>query len=268
MNFKNFLVLLLTGILSLSVVACSSSNENKVQDKTLKVQDKTFIEDVKKSFEERSSYIDDVESGKIVLGINEYSKEAVQKEKNILDKYENSEFNNPELGKLAKDYISGLNKQTEALKYFSSDYNKYDKLWSEGNDIRSTTLTTLVNKFGLELNDKHFEQLKNSVQDVKEKNHIKSQVDDMLKNIKFEKVKEEYGWKDYEAIVENTSGVDFNKFYLDVSLLNSDGIEIEKVTATAKFDDVWEKGQKAKLVFSTETDFSKMEWKSDYSIKK
>ncbi|CEP81031.1 hypothetical protein QJR30_11070 [Paraclostridium sordellii] len=46
-------------------------------------------------------------------------------------KYKDEEFEHPELGKLAKDYIDGLNKQEEALKYYISDIVKCDKLWTK-----------------------------------------------------------------------------------------------------------------------------------------
>lgn len=254
------IILLLTALtLSLSMVACSSSGDND------KGEDKAFIKDAKKSFNARSSYIDDVESGKITLNENEYFKEAVNKEKEILIKYKDAEFDNPELGKLAKDYIEGLNKQEEALKYYTSDIVKYDKLWTEGYNMRSTALTTLVDKFGLELDEKAFEELKNNAQVVKENNEIKSKVDEMLKSIKFEKVKEEYDWKDYEAVVENTTGVDFESFFLDIKLVDSDGVIVESIPVSP--NGAWNKDQKVKLTFSTDKDFEKIEWTPEYYIK-
>ncbi|MBS6025822.1 MAG: FxLYD domain-containing protein [Paeniclostridium sordellii] len=256
---KKIIVLLSSFIVTLSLVACSSNNKDG------KGQDKTFIKDVKKSFNARASYVDDVESGKITLNENEYLKEAVNKEKEILSKYKDTEFDNPELGKLAKDYIDGLNKQEEALKYYTSNITKYDKLWSEGYNTRSIVLTTLVDKFGLELDKKSFEELKNNAQVVKEQNDVKSKVDEMLKNIKFEKVKQEYDWKDYEAVVQNTSGVDFESFFLDVKLLDADGVVVESIPVSPNGS--WSKDQKVKLTFSTDKSFEKIEWTADYYIK-
>lgn len=256
---KKIILLLSAIILSLSMVACSSTEGNN------KGKDKAFIKDVKKSFNARFSYLKDVESGKVTLNENEYLKEAVLKEKDILEKYKDVEFDNPELGKLAKDYINGLNKQEESLKYYSNDIEKYEKLWAEGYDIRSTTLTTLVDKFGLELDEKSFEELKNNAQVVKEKNDVKAKVDEMIKSIKFEKVKEEYDWKDYEAIVQNTAGVEFDNFYLDVKLLDSDGVVIESIPVST--NGTWNKDQKVKLTFSTDKKFEKIEWTTEYNIK-
>lgn len=255
---KKIILLLSAIILSLSMVACSSTGGND------KGKDKAFIKDAKKSFNARALYVADAESGKVTLNENEYFKEAVLKEKQILEKYKDAEFDNPELGKLAKDYLDGLNKQEESLKYYSSDIEKYEKLWTEGYDIRSTTLTTLVDKFGLELDEKSFEELKNNAQVVKEKNDVKAKIDTMVKGIKFEKVKQEYDWKDYEAIVENTSGVDLESFYLDIKLLDKDGVVVESNTASA---DNWNKGEKVKLTFMTDKNFEKIEWNPEYYIK-
>lgn len=256
---KKIILLISTFILSLSIVACSTTDSED------KGKDKTFIKDIKKSFEKRADYLDDVDSGTVNLAENEYLKEAVNKEKEIIEKYKDAQFDNPELGKLAKDYVEGLNKQEESLKYYASDAAKYEKIWAEGYDIRSTTLTTLVDKFGLEMNDKSFEELKNNAQVVKEKNDVQAKVDEILKTIKFEKVKEEYEWKEYETVVQNTTGVDFESFYLDVKLLDSEGVVVESIPVSP--NGYWNKDQKIKLTFSTDKDFEKIEWKEEYYIK-
>lgn len=207
------------------MVACSSSDEPKSQDNA-------FIKDIKKSFEAISNYLDDVESGKITSSENEYLKEAVKKEKEIIEKYNDAKFDSPELAKLSKDYITALNTQGESLKYYSSGYTKFDKLWTEGYNQRSTILATLIDKLGLVLSDDAIEELKTNAQVVKEKNDTKEKIDKMLKNIKFKKVKDEYGWKDYEAVVENTTDSDMEYFYLDVKLIDSDDVIIESISST------------------------------------
>lgn len=49
------------------MVACSSSDKPKSQDNA-------FIKDIKKSFEARLNYLDDVESGKVTSSKNAYLK--------------------------------------------------------------------------------------------------------------------------------------------------------------------------------------------------
>lgn len=251
---KKVLTILTTLLLSLSLVACSSSDEPKPQDKN-------FVKDIGKSFNARSKYLDGVDAD---VAENEYLKEAVLTEKNILEKYKDAEFDNPELQKLATDYLGALDKQEDSLKYFSNDYIKYQEKWSEGYDERSTILTTLVDKFGVEVDEKAFAELKQNAQVVKENNEIKEKIDAISKSIKFEKVKEEYGWKDYSATVENTSGVDLESFYLDVKLIDAEGVVVESNPVATS--GVWKNGQKIKLEFSTDKNFEKIEWDAEYYI--
>ncbi|MGL5694201.1 MAG: FxLYD domain-containing protein, partial [Peptostreptococcaceae bacterium] len=188
--------------------------------------------------------------------------DAVKKELDILSKYKDAKFDNPELKKLAQDYILALETQQDALKYYDSDYGKYERLWKDGYDSRSTILVTLVEKFGLELSEKQFDDLKTNAQVVKENQEFQSKIDTILKGIKFEIVKDEYGWKDYEAVVENTSGVDLEGFYLNIDLIDKDGIVVD--TTMASHNGIWKNGQKYKFTFSTDKTFEKMEWTAEY----
>lgn len=249
---KKLITLILTGVLLFSV-GCSN-NESKTSDNK-------FLKDIKKSFEARTAYLNDFDSGKVKVSENEALKEAVLKEKEIVGTYNDSEFENPELGKLAKDYNEGLNKQEESLKYYNSDSLKYDDLWSEGYNIRSVVLTKLVDDFGLKLDKKSIEDLKTNAQVVKENKDKEAKINEMLKNIKFEKVKDEYDWKDYEAIVENTSGQEFKSFFLNIKLKDSDGIIVDSPIASAEN---WKNGEKVKLTFSTDKNFEKIEWDAEY----
>ncbi len=151
---KRVLTILTTLLLSLSLVACSSSDEPKAQDKN-------FVKDVGKSFDAMAKYINDVESGKITLNEKEYLKKAILKEKNILEKYKDADFDNPDLAKLAVDYLNALNKQEDPLKCYVND-------WTEGYNEIITILTTLVEKFGVKIDEKSFAELKQNAQVVKE----------------------------------------------------------------------------------------------------
>lgn len=244
--------------MSIVLVACTSNNKDKPQDNA-------FIKDTKKAVDARWNYLNDVNSGKIVIDDEKVMLgDAVKKELDILAKYKDAKFDNLELGKLANDYVLALENQQDSLKYYDSDYGKYEKLWKEGYDSRSTILVTLVEKFGLKLDEKQFKDLKTNAQVVKENNEFQAKIDDMLKNIKFEKVKDEYGWRDYEAIVENTSGADLDGFYLNIDLIDKDGVVIE--TTMASHNGIWKDGQKYKLTFSTDKSFEKMEWNAEYYI--
>nr|WP_243460922.1 FxLYD domain-containing protein [Clostridioides difficile] len=92
----------------------------------------------------------------------------------------------------------------------------------------------------------------------------KKKIDAMVKGIKFEKVKDEYDWKTYQATVENTSDLDLQDFYLDINLIDKDGVIIETQTSTS-VNGTWKKGQKVRLEFNTDKNFEKIEWTPHYS---
>lgn len=81
----------------------------------------------------------------------------------------------------------------------------------------------------------------------------KEAISGLVNNFSFEQTAEEYGYKTYTAIVENTSEYNLKSFYADVSLLNSDGVLVGTECASA---DIWQAGQKAQFEFTTDEDFA------------
>ena len=84
---------------------------------------------------------------------------------------------------------------------------------------------------------------------------ISHQVKELVESIKFEKGKEEYGWATYEAVVENTTNIDFEYLSLEINLLDKENVTVESEYAdTQNFD----KGSKAKFSFMTDQKFKKI----------
>ncbi|KPI51588.1 hypothetical protein C4097_10640 [Clostridioides difficile] len=260
-NFKKILSLLTVMLLSVFMVACSSGGETKDESKG---KDKQFIEDLGKGLKERWALASKDEAGTLNLKENEAYEKFVKVEMDAVSKYKDAEFDSPELGKLAKDYIKALEDSKESIKYYSKDELKFLELWEKPYNERSTILLTLVDKFGLKVDEKEFKVLKDNAQIVNEENASKEKIDAMVKGIKFEKVKDEYDWKTYQATVENTSDLDLQDFYLDINLIDKDGVIIDTQTSTS-INGTWEKGQKVRLEFDTDKDFEKIEWTPHYS---
>lgn len=87
----------------------------------------------------------------------------------------------------------------------------------------------------------------------------------MVKSINFENVKTEYDWSDYEAVVENSTSVNFEGLEINVKLLDKDGVTVSDELVWV---DNWNKGEKKKLEFSTDKSFSEMKWElGSYYIK-
>ena len=172
-------------MISILLMGCSSENGPKSVDNQ-------FLSDVSKATEARWEYLDKYtdESESV------YLKEAVKKELDILEKYktlneEEEVFNDPKLKKIAEDYIEALNTQIESIKYYTSDYTKYEEQWSDGYNKRSTLLVKLVDEYGLKLDEDGFAELKENAKAVTEKEKIDEEIEEMVKSINFENVKTE-----------------------------------------------------------------------------
>lgn len=236
---------------SLVVVGCSSTNEPKPVDNK-------FLSDVSKATDARWDYLDTTteESESI------YLKEAVQKELDVLSKYkelneEEEFFNDPKLKKIASDYLDALNTQIESIKYYNSDYLKYSEQWAEGYNKRSTLLVKLVDEYGLKLDEDGFAELRENAKAVTENEEINKEIEELVKSINFEKVKTEYGWSDYAAVVENSTSVDLESLEVNVKLLDKEGVTVSDELV---FVDNWNKGEKKKLEFATDKSFSEIKW--------
>ena len=256
MKIKSILLPIIMSV-TLFTVGCSS---NKVEEP--KSQDTKFIVDVEKALEDRWRYVSKVESGKIdVESESKYLKECVNKELSRLEKYEDANFNDARLRGIMLDYLDALNTQLDAVKYYSSDYGKYDDLWTEGYNLRSTAIVELVDDYGLRVDENYLDEIKDNAQVVKENDNLNKEIEKISKSIEFVKVNEEYGYKDYSAVVENTTSVKFDDFYVDVKLIDEDGIIVDTNTVGAQN---WGPGEKVKFEFSTDKDFEKMEWSCEY----
>ena len=83
----------------------------------------------------------------------------------------------------------------------------------------------------------------------------------MVKSIEFKLDNNEYGWKDYSAVVENTTSQDFDSFYLNIKFVDADGITVDTTTASA---DDWKSGEKVKFTFMTDAKFEEIQWDYEY----
>ena len=69
------------------------------------------------------------------------------------------------------------------------------------------------------------------------------------------------GYKTYQAVVENTTSVDFKSFQVSINLLNADGVIVETT-----YDQVsaFKQGAKVQFEFSTDKDFTSTEVITDW----
>ena len=78
----------------------------------------------------------------------------------------------------------------------------------------------------------------------------------MIKTLKFKKTKDEYGFQTYEAVIENTTPYNIKNLFLDISLLDKNGVIVS--TEYASVENV-STGKKARVKFDTTDKFDKYE---------
>lgn len=97
---------------------------------------------------------------------------------------------------------------------------------------------------------------------VEETEDKESAVKSLVDSIQFQMVNDDgYGYKTYQAIVENTTDIDFETFSVNINLLNGEGVIVESF-----YDSVtnFGKGVKAQLEFSTDKEFASTQVVADW----
>ena len=206
---------------------------------------------------ENTSTMTDVELG-------DYYGKLVNYEAENVYGFEQKEFYDQRLKKLASDYIAGLKTQEEALKYITVSYIKYSELWSEGYDARSIALAEISKLYKLDIdpdNAKTLTELQTKATIIQEEAEQQAKVRDILTALDFKLVENSYGYKTYETVAENTTDIDFEYFELYINLYSSDDVLLE--TAYSNINN-WKQGQKARFQFTTPENFETMDFTASY----
>lgn len=227
--------------------------------------DDAFLKSMSKGLESRWDAVGILEETDEKQTETEYNKElraGIDAELAQISKYKAEEFKSSKLQELAVSYINALNQQKNNINghqdYESSAYKKFNEAY----DKRSLILVQLVKKYGLTVSDKYKDTLKDleaNGKDVTNLNKQQEQVDQIGKELVFNQVSDDYGYKTYECVLTNTSDIDFEYYQVEVTLLDADGINIDTTYANVQN---WKQGAKARFDFSTDEDFAKL----DYTI--
>ena len=231
--------------------------------------DESFIADLSSGLMKRWDKSDELDKkiadGSVTMGSSEYKQgltDCVNAELEMINKYRNESFEDGKLQELAVSYINAVNDQMKALEDFNTAV--YDSEWQAAYDKRSKLLVTLISDYNLTVDEAHQDQLqqfKSYGNQVQQAEDNQGKVDELINSFDFEETNNDYGYKTYTAIVENTTGIDFESFSVNINLLDEDGILVETAYATFKN---WSSGVKAKFEFSTDKDFNSTEVHAEY----
>lgn len=239
---KRVLVFIMCITVAICFAACGES----------KSVDDSFIEAEASGLQARWDLSDQHDKDKVEDNAENFIA-CVDAELNKVSEFKDSEFEDKTLGKLAKEYIDILEKSKDlASKYYDKNYKTFDKQYTPLNQRRSQIIQKFSEDYKMPIDKEHQSTLDEFIADAK----LTSAVQEIINNAKFEKVSDEYGWKEYEAVLENTADQKFDYFVFNINLVDKDGVVVETQSAST---DNWDVGEKHRFKFSTDAKFKKIE---------
>lgn len=188
-----------------------------------KTTDEKFMDDLKSGLEDRWDLGDDASSSSLV-----------EAEINKISQYEDAEFEDEKLGKLAKKYIEALETQEEALEYEETNVAKYNELWYEGYYARLGYIIQFEKDFGLDMGDEYAEDMK----DIK--TAYKKYTSGPEVTVEDIQIKGNGEYKYARIKIKNQTGSKIDYVEINFNILDKDGTVLEN-------DDIYyenlEKGQ-------------------------
>ena len=219
---KKAISLLLTALVIFTFAGCESAKTAKPH-----YADKKFIESLSKGLEERWTLTEKYEDEEDTVDMmNSY----IQAELDELTQYETAMFQDTKLQEKAIRYINCLKDSQEHIEYcFSGNYEDMAK-WDDIYNTRAVLIKDFVENYGLTVSDKYKSTLDSFIATGKivETNAAQQEaVQKLVDSLEFKVTENDYGWKTYQAILENTSEYDIVLISIDVSLLDESGTIIE-----------------------------------------
>ena len=264
---KRKFIIFLAGTLCLISMVSGCSKKEKESEKLQEVEvvyaDNSFIEDMAKGLQSRweSNLADEKKEGydEIYVDSKEYQDMMlgyIDKELNVIEKYTEEKFEDKKLQEMALKYINLLRDHKEICALMTVNYEQYEAEFQPIYNERSKIIEAMVKDYGMSVEDEYQNFLNDFIansQMVVDEERKEEAINQMIASVHFEMVQDDgSGYKTYQAVVENNTGIDFNTFSVSINLLNADGIIVETV-----YDQVsaFKNGSKAQFEFYTDKEF-------------
>ena len=225
--------------------------------------DDTFVQDMAKGLETRwdLSEKDEQKEGyeNITVDSEEYKTmmlSYIDSELNVIEHYTEEKFEDKNLQEIALKYINLLKKHKEICGYMTVDYVKYNEEAQTIYNERSKIISTMADDYNMVIDEKYQSILNDfavNSQLVNANEEKEEKITAMLDGVQFQESSDNGGgWKTYQAVVENTTGIDFKTFCANINLINADDVIVE----TAYYQvSAFNNGTKAQFEFSTDKEF-------------
>ena len=258
-NMKKIVcVISLVCIISAIFAGCSLSN-----NESDKYCDQEFISDFSKGLKERWDYSEENENNDKVDEL-EYFRTCVNTELDVIAGYTDKKFEDSELQEMAISYINTLKEQKAAFEYYNADIIKFNELYDAAYSKRNQILLKIVEKYNITFEKKYqdiVDELISRAKIANEDDKFKEQTDKITQSIEFKLKNDDYGYKTYEGIIENTTDKAFASVSISINLLDKDGVIISTEYAYVENVAV---GKKAKVDFMTDKSFASYEVTAEY----
>ncbi|MEG1632336.1 MAG: FxLYD domain-containing protein [Hydrogenoanaerobacterium sp.] len=264
---KKIISMLFVAILCLGFVACSSGTGDANQK--VEYVDKAFVLSLGKALEKRFDAADKIDAERDALSDAEYGlrlESLFDIELNALSDYRTGMFENPKLQEAAISYLNILQEGKAACADISADLFAFNTAYKSVYNKRIKLLSTFASDYGLSVDGSHTETLNSLLSAAKSviKNEATEEaIESVINGVVFEEVENNYGWKTYRAVLDNTSGYDIEYISYSIDLVDANGVVLSQTYAGA--NNVMN-GKKYNLEFSSDEAFASYTFTSEYSM--
>lgn len=219
---------------------------------------------IAEGLEARSDLIDQqVENGEDTSSNASY-KEAVQTELEIVESLRDRQFEDSKMQEDVLSYINLLDDSMEVLdNYPTTDIDFYTK-WVEVYDDRTSLLKKFVDDYGLTVGSEYQDVLDDLIANgatAAKQSEMDEKIDALVSTVVFEKTDQGYGYFEYTATVENTTGVNLEDVGLVLSLYDAEGVKAGEAYASTNS---WGAGEKVRFETGSDIDATTVKVAVDY----
>lgn len=258
--FKKRVMLILAGCLMLTGLTGCQQQKDPGPD----YADDEAMEIIAESVMARADLVDEYEKEGVDTTSMKSLQSYIDTERDHVDKLRTRVFEDTEMQESVLAYINTLDDADKVLENNPVNSAEFYKEWNSIYDKRSMLLKEFVDKYGMEVDEAHQEVLDEMIANGAAATK-KSKIDDALAalvaSVSFEKQNDGYGLITYSAIVENTTGVDFENVSMTLGLYDADGVRAEDAYIGTTS---WAAGERVKFETVSEVDAAETRISIDY----
>ena len=223
---KKILGLVLASMLSVGAVGCGNNTQKEVSGDDVFLD--CFEDAINKRWNESDRIDKEIEKEKIET-TEEYNKKVIESIQKEVDTLEEGKVNieDKELEKIVDNYIQGDKLQIECFK--TENIELQSKYYEESNSLRKPALISLVEDYGVEIDEEHqqtYKDFKEEATIINKEKDAQDFADKLASEMVFENNRDEWGSLEFTTIVENTSEINFATLQFQVNYKDADGMVI------------------------------------------